>query len=259
MIRLNMNKIRNQASGQVVLMVLLASALVLTLGLSAAKQATIETKIDTDQELLKKAFNAAESGIDYYLGTGNKQYGTDGSFEGSAALTVEDVGNTEILSFGNMTLEGGSEFFWLVNHDETSGDLGNIYYSSSDSTIDICDIELNANYFKIDYFYLEGGEYKVQRGDGVNNVLPVSPTNHCIENFNLKSNPTFSSVLIAVTPVGSHAKIKIVGGTKFPLQGEKISSTGKVDKVNNTVTVLSRYDFPVFLLEAITSEGYVTR
>jgi len=61
-----MNKIQkhktNNQQGQVVLMVLLASALILTLGLSASRQATVETKIDTDQEMLKKAFNAAISG-----------------------------------------------------------------------------------------------------------------------------------------------------------------------------------------------------
>ena len=66
MVRLIMNKKIQGLRGQVVLMVLLASALVLVLGLSAAKQATIETNFDTAQEFLKKAFNAAESGIEYY-------------------------------------------------------------------------------------------------------------------------------------------------------------------------------------------------
>lgn len=184
MIRLIMNKkqaghaknyVFRQASGQVVLMVLLASVLVLTLGLSAARQTTVETSIDTDQELLKRAFNAAESGIDYYLKTGNTQYGTSDSPEGSSILTKENLGgNDKTLIFNRKIGSEDSEFFWLVNHTD-SGNIGTTFYSDSDSTIDICSSDLTTPVnFKIDYFYKEGSYYYVLRGDGTNPVLPTS-------------------------------------------------------------------------------------
>ena len=141
-----MNKNREKMSGQVVLMVLLASALILTLGLSASKQATVETKIETDQELLKKAFNAAESGIEYYLGTGSTNY-NGGENEGSASLSTKIVGDSETLSFGNMTLNGSFDYFWLVNHN-IDGET---------------------------YLDFHDGDYIVSEGKGCDNVMVYTP------------------------------------------------------------------------------------
>ena len=148
-------KIRNQ-KGQVVLMVLLASALVLTLGLSASRITTTETKIDTDQELLKRAFNTAESGIDYYLATGDTNYSSTGS-DGAAELQVTKLGEVKTLSFNTMSLVGSYEYFWLVNHDTSATGIGTEYYSTNTGTINICSINPNVSSsamgsLKIDYF-----------------------------------------------------------------------------------------------------------
>lgn len=234
-------------SGQVVLMVLLASALVLTLGLSASKQATVETKIDTDQELLKKAFNAAESGIEYYLGTGNKSYSvSDG--DASADLTVKTVGDSEELFFGKMTLNGESEYFWLVNHNK-DGTLGtNNYYSTQSPGVNICTVDGENATFRLSYFYKTGVAYQVKNST-------VTTTNGCYSNFELSSG---DSLLLNVSPVYSSHKIKLTGDVVFPIQGEEISSTGKASGVNNTVTILNKYTIPAFLLEAISSGGDVT-
>ncbi|MDD2482862.1 MAG: hypothetical protein PHE71_01085 [Candidatus Shapirobacteria bacterium] len=63
------NKIKNNQSnqGQIAIIVLLASAILLTLGMSASRKTVTDTKVDTDEELLKEAFNTAESGINNYL------------------------------------------------------------------------------------------------------------------------------------------------------------------------------------------------
>lgn len=261
MIRLIMNKkLRSQAGGQVVLMVLLASVLVLTLGLSAARQTTVETSIDTDQELLKKAFNAAESGIDYYLKTGNTQYGTSDSPEGSSTLTKENLGgNDKTLSFNRKIGSEDSEFFWLVNHNQ-NGDIGNTYYSDSDNTIDICSSDLTtAVNFKIDYFYKEGTSYKVIRGDGSNSVLQTSGgLSNCISNYSLQPTVSSKSILLVATPVGVNTQISIKGGVNFPIQGEKLKSVGSVGRVNNMVTIDRQYKLIPFLLEPVVSEGVVT-
>jgi len=230
-------------------MVLLASALVLTLGLSASRQATVETKIDTDQELLKRAFNAAESGIEYYLGTGNTNY-SGGENDGLADLAVKTVGNSVTLSFGNMTLDGSFDYFWLVNHDE-NGNLGNEYYNSISNphNLNVCTVDRSEVKLKISYFYKSNlGVY------GVRNV-EEDTVSGCVSNFDLSSG---NSLLLSVMPLGKSVKLELTGGVNFPVQGEEISSTGKVQGVNNTVTVLNKYVVPAFLLEAVTSGGDVT-
>jgi Tfp pilus assembly protein PilX len=235
-------------------MVLLASALVLTLGLSASRITTTETKIDTDQELLKRAFNTAESGIDYYLATGDTSYSSTGS-DGAAELQVTKLGEVKTLSFNTMSLVGSYEYFWLVNHDTSATGIGTEYYSTNTSTINICSINPNVSSsamgsLKIDYFYLSGATYKVNR-----TVLPTG-SDGCVSNFDISNAGTYKSLLLVVTPVDVSGRIEIRGAQNFPVQGEQISSTGRIEGVNNTVTVLNRYD--VFLTEGIVSGGDVT-
>ena len=252
---MNKKKLRIQAGGQVVLMVLLASALVLALGLSAARQATVETLIDTDQELLKRAFNAAESGIDYFVKTDNKELGNADSPEGGSIVTTEDLGNQTTLSFDRKVGPENGEFFWLVDHTE-SGATGSVFYSDSDNTIDICvDGALSVN-LKIDYFYKEGVNYKVLRGNGTNPIIATTGgVSNCINNYTLQPK----SVLIVVTPIGVDRQISIKGGYNFPVQGIKIKSTGMVGKVNNLVTIDRPYKLIIpFLLEPVVSESFVT-
>ena len=66
--------INKNSKGQIALVILVISAIVMTIGLSVSKKTVVETKITTDEEQLKQAFNAAESGIDNYLGTGRKTF-----------------------------------------------------------------------------------------------------------------------------------------------------------------------------------------
>lgn len=236
-------------AGQVVLMVLLASALVLTLGLSASRQATVETKIDTDQELLKKAFNTAESGIEYYFGTGGTAYDA-GNNNGSANLSVKTVGDSETLSFGNVILNGSTDYFWLVKHND-DGSLSNTEYYSTPTipnSLNICTVSGEKATFKINYFYKLGTDYKVQQST-------ATTVDGCVSNFDLTAG---NSLLLSIMPIGSDVKIKLTGPVKFPGQGEEISSVGKVEGVNNTVTVLNKYFIPTFLLDAVTSGGDVT-
>ena len=232
-----------------VLMVLLASALVLTLGLSASKQATVETKIETDQELLKKAFNAAESGIEYYLGTGEVDYDA-GENGGVADLRVSDVGGSDTLTLGNTVLNGSLDYFWLVSHNG-DGSLAGDYYSITSSTVRVCADVGEPDSFKLGYYYLEGGEYKVK------NLDEGTDGEGCVD-VDLKVTPLSNSLLLSVMPIGDDAKIKISGSSNFPSQGEEISSTGIVEGVNNTVTVINKYVVIDVLLEAVSSGGDVS-
>ena len=241
----------NREKGQVVLMVLLASALILTLGLSASKITTTETQIDTDQELLKKAFNVAESGIDYYLSTGETTYKAGNEM---ADLKVNNLGEQKELSFNSMILVGNQEYYWLVNHND-DGSIGSSYYSDANSTIDICSIDGKADVLKIDYFYLTGATYGVGR-TVVNVTTDGDGDDNCFKNFDLSASGVKKSLLLTVMPVDNNTKLKLVGANNFPIQGEEISATGKAEGVNNTVTILNRYE--TFLTEAIVAGGDVT-
>jgi hypothetical protein len=240
---INKNKYFKDQKGQVILIVMLVSALVLTLGLSASRQATVETKIDTDEEMLKKAFNTAESGVDYYLGTGITQYTADAGTSNLANLSVTNVGGGSTLASDGMVSEGNTEVFWLVNHN-ADGSLGTSYNSGS---VNICS-PTASGHFKIDYFYQVGGNFKVIRSYQQNNV------SNCLNNFSLAAG---APILLAVTPVGFQTSIYLTGGGSFPVQGEEISSVGQVGSVNTVVRVLNKYQVPIFMLDAITSEGNV--
>jgi Tfp pilus assembly protein PilX len=86
--RRNIKLIDKRESGQVALIVLIVSAVVLTLGLSTSKRTVTENKITTEEGLLKEAFNVAESGIEYYLSTGSTAY-TDVGSSGTAYVYPE--------------------------------------------------------------------------------------------------------------------------------------------------------------------------
>lgn len=253
--------------GQISLIVLLVSAVAMTIGLSVSKKTVTETKIETDQELLKQAFNAAESGVDYYLGTGNTSYvAPDGKTR--ADVQVQDIGGGETISSEGLVLDKNNMFFWLVGHN-SDGSIGNTFYGGN--YVDICTDNGFNKALKVDFFYKEGTNYKVLR-KGYN----FDVGNIIVPNFSLKSdspasgcngirlNLINSPLLVVVKPIAGNTNISLVGqtGLAFPFQGVEISSTGRAGDlssgVNRKVKVLNRYMVPSFLLEAITAGGEVS-
>ncbi|MEK7527835.1 MAG: hypothetical protein AAB574_02370 [Patescibacteria group bacterium] len=239
--------------GQVAIIVLLVSAVMLTMGLSMAKRAVVETKIDINDELLKKAFNAAESGVDYYLGTGGTGYASPDQVSTADIRATEiSVGSTRI-DFGEYTPKGGVEFFWLVNHD-ANGNIGTTYYSGA--SVSVCGVGFTGS-ATIDYFYKSGVNFKLRRdlldfgGGGCRTVAtPPSP------------------LLIAVTPVVNGGKFYALGlpGTSFVSQGTDITSIGRAGgaeagaeatRVEKSIVIRKRYSVPSFLLTGVVAEGSV--
>jgi len=88
--------------GQVMLAILLLGTFVMTLGLTISKRTIGEIRIDTDEEMLKDAFNVAESGIDYFLKTENGNYSPE-NIEMMAKVTkdTEVFDNTKALIYKN--------------------------------------------------------------------------------------------------------------------------------------------------------------
>ncbi|MDD3998874.1 MAG: pilus assembly PilX N-terminal domain-containing protein [Candidatus Shapirobacteria bacterium] len=269
-------KIENFHSGQVAIIVMLVSALMITVGLSLSKKTTVETKIDFNEEALKKAFNAAESGIDYYLATGQKIYDSNDSLS-EANVVTEDIGGEGILNFGELTPANGVQYFWLTNHD-LGGSLGTGYFTGDKITV-IHNWPTTDNSalgsLEINIFYQDGGIYGVKRyGYNFSNTpsRQVSYFNdgrigyQNITITGLDSIP--NKILMTVTPIFNGANLSVSGnGSTFPIQGETISSTGSAGvifddteeetKINKKLSIERRYEIPYFLLSGIVSESQV--
>lgn len=260
-------KIRNYncMRGQVAVFVLLLSAIVMTVGLSVAKRTVVETKIDTDEELLKQAFNAAESGIDTYLLDPEKREYESEATGSKAEIEVENVGGDVTITFEETILENRSAFLWLRNRD-TGGEL-NYGSGYGGEEVNVCLTNTSGENFvgslKVDYFYLDGGEVKVARSgynlsgsEGVNAYTNVELS--CID-YELEGVP----LLLSLTPILASAKMEVSGSDTFPIQGERITSTGMAGDVESApvlrkVRVMNQYQIPYFMLEAITAKGNVS-
>jgi hypothetical protein len=268
---INFKKIRSWRglkNGQVAIIVLLVSAILMTVGLSLSKTSTVETKIDTNEELLKKAFNAAESGVDFYLSTGGTQYSAPDSLSSADVVGKDITANNGILDFGEFTPVNGAEFYWLVNHDE-NGNIGSTYYGAA--TVNVCGTGFTGS-MEINYFYKSGGSYGVKRS-GYNFS---SDPSKMVNGFAAASGDCVSvaisgtPILIAVTPIFDGGRLYVQNspdGGVFPVQGIEINSTGKAGgvstdvgakvQVNKKINVARRYEFPSFMLNGVTSEDSV--
>jgi hypothetical protein len=264
-------KIKNYRSAQVAIIVLLVSTVLMTVGLSLSKSSTVETKIDTNEELLKKAFNAAESGVSYYLGTGSTgsvQYNAPDNLSSSEVVGKDiSADSSGVLDFGSYTPKNGSEFYWLVNHNN-DGSLGTTYYGAA--TVNVCGTGFTGS-LEINYFYKSGASYGVKRSGYNFSLDPSKMVNgFTAASGNCVSIATLDSpLLVTVTPIfnGGRLYIQSQGGGVFPIQGIEINSTGKAGGVNTDVgtkvlvnkkiNVSKRYAVPPFMLTGITSEDSV--
>lgn len=259
--------------GQVILIVLIISALLMTIGLSISRKAVVETTISTDEELLKQAFNTAESGIDYYLGTGKTDYVAPGNTKiADVSVSEIGVGNTGI-DFNEFFLENNPALFWLVAHD-INGDINYSSYYTANS-LNICVGNAFTGSLKVDLYYKNGTVFGVDRNgynfstgpNVVSGFIDMSsatqgacPSGKKAVNFTRTAGTV--PLLISVTPIWSGTNISLIGTAAFPSQGSEISSVGRAGDlssgVNRKVTVQNRYTVPTFLLEAITAGDSVT-
>ena len=257
------NKIKNenlikQNKGQIAIIVLLASAIVLTLGLSASKTAVTDTKVDTDEELLKEAFNTAESAINNYLIDSTKiNYTTEGS---GASIVSTQIGGEDIkeISSEGVVSANTSQLFWLVDHDDI-GKIGTNYYQGDSIKVKVDDDFTGA--LKIDYFYKNGITYSVTRsGYNFNSANPI--VNNFI-NTTLKeieiATDTGDPLLLAITPLGSATSLTISNSSfPFPSQGEEITAASSTENgVKTQIKTRYIYQFPSFMLDAITAKGTI--
>jgi len=264
------NKIKNEkliknSKGQIAIIILLASAIVLTLGLSASKSAITDTKVDTDEELLKEAFNTAESAINNYLDNSEITYSTEGGGASIVSTSIGGEDNTTSLSSEGKVLANTNQLFWLVNHnsDGSIGTSATDYYSVGDISLKVNDTDTDFNgALKIDYFYIDNNDdYQVKRiGCNYNSSNLVDGFDSTKDNCSNLTNPTNLKhpLLISITPLGSATSLTISGLADFPSQGEEITAVSITDSgVKTQIKTRYIYQFPSFMLDAITAKGVI--
>jgi hypothetical protein len=225
--------------------------------MSVSKRVITETRIDSDEELLKQAFNTAESGIEYYLTTGELNY--NAGLGGEANISFTTIGEGTTLSSDGAVISGSPFFFWLVNHDEDNNDeIGSERFSE-----DINDICVGVGFtgaLKVDLFLYNDSTgtytYSVERfGYNMNNSNTISGYSTVADECIDTPITVDGGMLLLVTPIGGNSNIIVDGGTGiFPKQGEEIVSVGKMEGgVNTKIKVEDRYEVPSFMLEAISA------
>ena len=274
-----MKELIKNNQGQIALVVLVISAVVMTIGLSMSKRSVVETNITTDEELLKQAFNAAESGIDYFLSTGQNSFSSSDNKSSANVVSSSIGGGANLIDMGELTKSNNVAFFWLVGHDSNGSiDMTQKY---NGTMLTVCVDDSYVGSLKIDYFYYQS-DYKAQRvgfnvavDNKVSNYsnIPANPVTGCAgvansRGIDLGSLPFVSSgatpLLLAVKPIGGDTNIKIQGDNLFPVQGVEIRSLGTAGdvggsgpKVNRNLRVVDKYFVPEFMIDAITSTGNV--
>lgn len=267
------------SGGQVALVVLLISAIILTFGLSVTRKTAMDTKIDTDQELLKQAFNTAESGVDYYLSTGKVGY-TSPDGKSMANVTVNPMGGGNSVGYGEYVAANNNANMWLIGHNDAGAIVPGIVYGGTN--IKICVETAFDGALRVDYFYQTSlGQTRVQHygfnfGAGVvnnfaaaNQTTSSCPSGQTGTSINVTA-PGMGTVpmLLNIVPIstsGRGTNLTIVGDASqnIPSQGTEINSIGKSGDtstsmaVSRKVRVFRRYQLPQFMFDGITSGGSV--
>ncbi|MFA6602538.1 MAG: hypothetical protein WCT01_01920 [Candidatus Shapirobacteria bacterium] len=264
-------------TGQVSLLVLLVAAVITTLGLSVSQKTVLETKIDTDEEALKQAFSSAESGIEYYLGSGATT--TDGKLtytspdgKSQAKVEVTPLGTTSEIDFGSPVLAGDYEYYWMAPHNP-DGSLNMTSGSYEGSQIKLC--LSSGSLAEVVLLYQDGTEVSSLRrvvnfSDNVVNGVNSTSKVDCGADWMgvmVDFGATGTKILVAVSPLGASTNMKIQSetGFSFPSQGSQITAVGEAgnisetggDPVRSKVAVQDRYKLLPFLLNPISAKDQV--
>ena len=257
--------------GQVALIVLVISAISLTVGLALSGKIRTGVKISKDDELLQKAFNAAESTLESYYARGDTSY-TTLSGDAVGSLIVEDIDGVEI-QFEKFVRAEEYAFFWLVGHN----DDGTINYSDryAGSDLSICfnnfHTPASPGGLMIYYFYgdqsgyyvnrqsfnLNGGEQSIQNASDVSfDASPVCDGYNVSVDYGL---PNVNPLLLVIKPIGGGSNFA-VSGDNFPSQGKALPVTASSGAVNVLVKEENRWDptkYMFFMLEGIVSRNTI--
>lgn len=269
-------------NGQVAIIVLLVSALAMSLGLSTSKRTIVDTKIDTDNKDLQEAFNVADSGLNTYLGgsigSDNIYYsgiGSSAKIEVSPLLPT-DINGISSIKFANFVAWGNRAYFWLMDTlADGSLDVSKYYQGQ----IRVCvDSNFAGGILIEDFYKTAGGGISVVRSGynilssgliagftDLDNTKLVSCGNG-MNGFLLGVLP--QSVLLTASPLssqnpmlrGSSILLQATNGGVFPQQGVLLSAIGAAGSTQKVVRVEKRRTLPMdlaILLDGVVAAGKV--
>jgi len=254
--------------GQVALIVLVISALALTLGLSLSDKIRSGVKISKDDELLQKAFDAAESTLDNYYARQEETY-TSSTNDAFGSLSTSPIVGTTI-PFSKYVRSDEYAFFWLVGHEDNGEINYGQVYDSNDLTI--CYNTFTEGGLLVYYFYRDGSSYEVTRsaynlsgGYFGAEGLTGSGGSQCpgydsYFRYTLSPDPTMvTPLLLIVKPVGGGSNFMVSGGN-FPSQGNTLDALGTSGTANAPIKEENRWDptkYMFFMLEGIVSQSTI--
>lgn len=245
-------KLSNQ-SGQVLLMLILISSVLLTVGLSMSQIGVNETKISKLEEESKKAFQAAEAGIENTIEKlkTNPNYGGEssiGNFDNIGVGTT--VRDTTGKTFKTPVIKKDDQYtFYLASYDpvtypNTNGwgasYTGNLkFYLNSDQKT--CPA---SPAIELTYIYGANNSYNIKKymmdpcdRFGSTNVLATEDAGYNLDSTSFKSRTSFQTVptdakIVVVRVLYADTIIGFEGSTALKEQGKYITSTATSNSNN---------------------------
>jgi hypothetical protein len=181
------------------------------------------------------------------------------------------IGQT--VNFNQSVPANQSIFYWLVGHDIDANINYADYYHGTN--LKLCVQNVFRGGLKVDYFYRQGNNFLAKRfgynviTDTVSGFDSLSSLSQgdCAMNYwevdlsKVVLDASTTPLLLVVKPVAKGSKIYLMGdGSRFPVQGEIISSNGKSGQngeVSRQVGVLRVYDASPFLVDSVMGWGNV--
>lgn len=281
----------DQNSGQIVLITLLVLAIATTVALSLISRTTNDASVTRDVEESARAFSAAEAGIEQALLSAS---GTNGAIALSAGVSYNV--NVSIMSgaqglyeLPKKTLQGNTETIWLVDHDQSNGNLLETPTYTSGS-ISFCWSKKSATEIPAivaTLLYKKAGVYKTAKATFDPDTVSRTTANNFAGTYTVggcggttgtdyRATVTFATmnptevinpavdtlIALRLRPVYYDSKLVVdAGATILPAQGYIIESTGTtVGGTNRKIVVYQQYRSPSTIFDAaLYSEGVLRK
>ncbi|HUV43034.1 MAG TPA: pilus assembly PilX N-terminal domain-containing protein [Patescibacteria group bacterium] len=110
-------------SGQALLVILLIMAVALTIGLSVVSRSVTDIRLSQEQEESARAFSVAEAGLESLLaGQDLPDFSAEDFTIAAETISLGGSGKNS-FRFPKEIDAGKTQTIWLIDHDETTGDL----------------------------------------------------------------------------------------------------------------------------------------
>ena len=243
----------NSQKGQALIIVVLVLVTALTIGLSVATRSVTNTRLSTEEEQSKKAFSAAEAGIERTLKSNSYSEGLfsgSGGSNASFSASVSPVSGDFIINEGSPVPKNEGVDIWLSQYPDyaspTDGTL-TVYWGTtsdgcSDAAMEIVVISGPLATPVTSHFAYDPCAARV----GSNGFSLIASSQATVGNktfyFN-KDIPVTSGLIARVVPLYSNTPIGARGDSDSPLpqQGSLIESTGVSGDTQRKIKVFRGY------------------